>query len=84
MGTLTGYRGFITAEVMRPGKGWNGPTFQILATFICVSGGMADAHSEQVVDNRNDRYRECSLLSRELLFVQVEPDAPAMENVLLL
>lgn len=45
---------------------------------------MADAHSEQVVDNRNDRYRECSLLSRELLFVQVEPDAPAMENVLLL
>ena len=32
--------------------------------------------AERVVDNRNDLYRESYLLSRELLFVQVEPDAP--------
>lgn len=44
--------------------------------FYTLVAEKADAHSEQVVDNRNDRYREYSLLSRELLFVQVEPDAP--------
>ena len=32
--------------------------------------------AEWVVDNNNDLYREYSLLSRELLFVQVEPDTP--------
>ena len=46
--------------------------------FYALVAEEADAHSEQVVDNRNDRYREYSLLSRELLFVQVEPDAPIL------
>ena len=32
--------------------------------------------AERIVDNRNDLYREYFLLSREFLFVQVEPDAP--------
>lgn len=74
------------SNVPRQGVEWvlvNGSNFKYLP-LICVSGGMADAYSEQVVNNHNSRYRECSLLSRELLFVQVEPDAPAMENVLLL
>lgn len=56
-------------------QGWKEYIFSITPFYVSVAEG-ADAHSEQVVDNRNDRYREYSLLSRELLFVQVEPDAP--------
>ena len=32
--------------------------------------------ANRIVDNRNDLYREYSLLSKEFLFVQVEPDTP--------
>lgn len=56
-------------------QGWKEYIFSI-TPFYASAAEEADAHSEQVVDNRNDRYREYSLLSRELLFVQVEPDAP--------
>ena len=56
-------------------QGWKEYIFS-LTTFYASVGEEADAHSERAVDNRNARYREYSLLSRELLFVQVEPDAP--------
>ena len=43
---------------------------------MCQRRKGADFHSDQIVDNLNDLYRESSLLSRELLFVQVELEAP--------
>ena len=48
--------------------GWKEYIFSITPFYVSVA--------ERVVNNRNDLYRESSLLSRELLFVQVEPEAP--------
>ena len=54
-------------------QGWKEYIFSITPFYVSAAKG-ADFYSDQIVDNLNDLYREYSLLSRELLFVQVEPD----------